>query len=146
MFAVPIPEPVLVRLKEWKAALPARLHEANAARRRLLERGGASNRDRLPLLTDEQFTEAGLYVFPAALAPGKPFGTSHIIDPKASWRRVLLRAKLANLRPYDLRRSIGSWMALGGAGLPIIGAALGHRINPQLPSMPGSTMVLCVRR
>lgn len=127
MLAVPIPEPVLVRLKEWKAELPTRLHEANAARRRLLDRGGASIRDRLPILTDAQLKEAGLYVFPSALTPGKPSHSQHIIDPKASWRRVLLRAKLANLRPHDLRRSIGSWMALGGAGLPIIGAALGHK-------------------
>ena len=51
----------------------------------------------------------------------------HVTDPKASWRRVLLRAGLSNLRPHDLRRSIGSWMALGGVGLPIIGAALGHK-------------------
>ena len=59
--------------------------------------------------------------------PAASSSLPHITDPKSSWRRLLIRAKLANLRPHDLRRSIGSWMALGGVGLPIIGAALGHK-------------------
>jgi hypothetical protein len=75
----------------------------------------------------DEMANALRYVFPAALAPGKPSPQPHVTDPKASWRRVLLKAGLVNLRPHDLRRSIGSWMALGGVGLPIIGAALGHR-------------------
>ncbi len=127
MLTVPIPGPVLERLQEWKAALPNRLLEANEARRKLLARGDAGVRDRLPEMTEAEMAEAGLYVFPSALVPGKPTASLHIVDPKASWRRLLLRAKLANLRPHDLRRSIGSWMALGGVGLPIIGAALGHK-------------------
>lgn len=124
---VPIPAPVMVQLREWKAAMPGRLAEANEARRRLLTRGDAGVCDRLPLLSSTSLAEAGQYLFPAVLAPGKPSACPHVIDPKASWRRVLLRAGLSNLRPHDLRRSIGSWMALGGVGLPIIGAALGHK-------------------
>ena len=127
MLTVPIPGPVLERLTEWKAALPNRLLDANDARRKLLARGDAGVRDRLPEMTEAEMAEAGLYVFPSALVPGKTTASPHIVDPKASWRRLLLRAKLLNLRPHDLRRSIGSWMALGGVGLPIIGAALGHK-------------------
>jgi integrase len=127
MLTVPIPGPVLDQLKAWREELPGLLREANDKRRKLLARGDAGVRDRLPVMTAEELTEAGAYVFPSALVPGKPTASLHITDPKASWRRLLLRAKLANLRPHDLRRSIGSWMALGGVGLPIIGAALGHK-------------------
>lgn len=127
MLSVPIPAPVLARLREWKNELPARLEEANESRRRLLERGDAAVRVRLPLLTPAELEEAGRYVFPAALAPSKPSALPHVTDPKASWRRLLIRAGMTDLRPHDLRRSIGSWMALGGVGLPIIGAALGHK-------------------
>lgn len=127
MLAVPIPGPVLDQLKAWRDELPGLLREANDKRRKLLARGDAGVRDRLPVLTDAELAEAGRYVFPSPLAAGKPTASLHITDPKASWRRLLLRAKLANLRPHDLRRSIGSWMALGGVGLPIIGAALGHK-------------------
>ena len=127
LLAVPIPGPVLDQLKTWREELPGLLREANDKRRKLLARGDAGVRDRLPVMTPEELAEAGRYVFPSALVPGKPTGSPHIVDPKASWRRLLLRAKLANLRPHDLRRSIGSWMALGGVGLPIIGAALGHK-------------------
>ena len=114
-------------LTEWKAALPGLLRVANDKRRELLARGDSGVRDRLPVMTAEELTEAGAYVFPSALVPGKPTASLHVTDPEASWRRLLLRAQLANLRPHDLRRSIGSWMALGGVGLPIIGAALGHK-------------------
>lgn len=127
MLAIPIPSPVLTRLHEWKAEVSIRLREANEARRRLLTRSDSGVRDRLPEMTDKELAEAQLYVFPSALAPGKPSNSPHIVDPKASWRRILISAKLTNLRPHDLRRSIGSWMALGGVGLPIIGAALGHK-------------------
>ncbi len=127
MLAVPIPGPVLVRLKEWKAEIPKRLDDAQGARKKLLARGDAGVRERMPLMTADELAEAALYVFPSALVPGKPSASPHIVDPKASWRRLLIRAQLANLRPHDLRRSIGSWMALGGVGLPIIGAALGHK-------------------
>jgi integrase len=127
MLAVPIPSPVLAKLHEWKAELPARLRAANEARQRLLVRGDAGVRERMPLMTEAELAEAGTYVFPSCLVPARPSACPHISDPKSSWARVTRRAGLANLRPHDLRRSIGSWMALGGVGLPIIGAALGHK-------------------
>lgn len=53
--------------------------------------------------------------------------TGHINDPRKSWARVMKRAGLDDLRPHDLRRSLGSWQALAGTSLPIIGASLGHK-------------------
>jgi integrase len=57
--------------------------------------------------------------------PGKT-STGHVIDPRKSWARVMKRAGIEDLRPHDLRRSLGSWQAIAGASLPIIGASLGH--------------------
>lgn len=61
------------------------------------------------------------YVFPG---PGK---TGHLEEPKRAWAGLLQRADLKGLRMHDLRRTHGSWMAAGGASLPMIGKALGHK-------------------
>ena len=52
--------------------------------------------------------------------------TGHLTEPKAAWKRIIERAGLSDLRPHDLRRSLGSWQAMGGASLPVIGKSLGH--------------------
>ena len=53
--------------------------------------------------------------------------TGHITEPKTAWAAVLKRAGIVNLRIHDLRRSLGSWQAMTGASLPVIGKSLGHR-------------------
>lgn len=53
----------------------------------------------------------------------------HLLDPRKTWKRVLKRAKIRNLRMHDLRRTLGSWQAMQGASLPVIGKSLGHRSN-----------------
>jgi len=60
------------------------------------------------------------YVFPGT---GK---TGHVMELKASWKSLLKRAGLDDLRIHDLRRTLGSWQAATGASLPIIGKTLGH--------------------
>jgi integrase len=60
------------------------------------------------------------YVFPSH---GK---TGHLVEPKSAWKRIITAAGLENVRPHDLRRSLGSWMAIGGASLPVVGRMLGH--------------------
>jgi integrase len=61
------------------------------------------------------------WVFPSK---GK---TGHLADPKRPWRRVLKRAQIANCRIHDLRRTVGSWMAINGASQFTIAKMLGHR-------------------
>ncbi len=61
------------------------------------------------------------WVFPSGSDAG------HIRDPRKSWARVRKAAGLADLRPHDLRRSLGSWQALAGSSLQVIGQSLGHR-------------------
>lgn len=61
------------------------------------------------------------YVFPS-------FGaTGHITEPKKAWHQLLTRAGIKNLRIHDLRRTLGSYQAMSGASLPIIGQSLGHK-------------------
>ena len=61
------------------------------------------------------------YVFPALSKTG------HQTPPKKRWRALLQRAGVADLRIHDLRRSLGSWQAITGASLAIIGKSLGHK-------------------
>ena len=42
------------------------------------------------------------------------------------WARLLKRAGLQDRRLHDLRRSLGSWQAIGGSSLSVIGKSLGH--------------------
>jgi integrase len=58
--------------------------------------------------------------------PGR-YGHGHLFNPNKAWKRICTRAGLADLRPHDLRRSLGSWMAGQNVSLTIIGKALGHR-------------------
>ena len=53
--------------------------------------------------------------------------TGHLVEPKKSWKRVLERAGIANLRIHDLRRTLGSWQAKTGASLVIVGKSLNHK-------------------
>jgi len=62
-----------------------------------------------------------IWVFPSTSASG------HMVDPKKAWKALLVAAGLEDLRIHDLRRSLGSWAAIQGASLAIIGAALGHK-------------------
>ncbi len=52
--------------------------------------------------------------------------SGHLVEPRFAWDRILARAGLADLRLHDLRRSLGSWQAIQGASLPIVGKSLGH--------------------
>ncbi|MBS3936875.1 MAG: tyrosine-type recombinase/integrase [Sulfuritalea sp.] len=53
--------------------------------------------------------------------------TGHISPPKERWRKLLERAELEDFTIHDLRRSLGSWQAIGGASLAVIGKSLGHK-------------------
>lgn len=50
----------------------------------------------------------------------------HLYDPKKGWKRILKRAQIANLHLHDLR-TLGSYMAMTGASLSVIGNALNHK-------------------
>lgn len=64
---------------------------------------------------------ASEYVFPAKSASG------YMSPPNKRWKKLLNDANIPDFRLHDLRRSLGSWAAMTGASLPIIGRALGHK-------------------
>lgn len=51
----------------------------------------------------------------------------HINDIKKSFNRIKERMEVYDIRIHDLRRTLGSYMAISGASLPIIGKALNHK-------------------
>jgi integrase len=61
------------------------------------------------------------YVFPSPTVEG-----GHMHDLKRPWQQLRKRAKLADCRLHDLRRTVGSWLAQDGASLHLIGAVLNH--------------------
>jgi len=54
-------------------------------------------------------------------------GTGSVVDPKKAWERVREHSGLENVRMHDLRRTLGSWQALTGTSLQIIGKSQGHK-------------------
>ncbi|MBF0609530.1 MAG: tyrosine-type recombinase/integrase [Magnetococcales bacterium] len=52
--------------------------------------------------------------------------TGHLVEPRKAWERILARAEIEDARIHDLRRTMGSWQAITGASLPVIGKSLGH--------------------
>ncbi len=65
--------------------------------------------------------QVGEYVFPGHGASG------HLADPKKAWQRILKHAGIEDLRLHDLRRTLGSWMAMSGATTAMIGKTLAHK-------------------
>jgi integrase len=61
------------------------------------------------------------WVFPGS---GK---SGHMESPKKGVKSLMDRAGITNLRIHDLRRTLGSWQAITGASLAIIGKSLGHK-------------------
>ena len=61
------------------------------------------------------------------LFPSNTSKSGHIEEPKRAWNALLKRANIENLRIHDLRRTMGSYQAITGSSLHIIGQSLGHR-------------------
>jgi integrase len=62
------------------------------------------------------------YLFPSDMT-----STGHINTPITFWHKILKEAGLTNLRMHDLRRTMGSYQAITGSSLHIIGKSLGHK-------------------
>lgn len=65
--------------------------------------------------------ESFQYVFPG------PGSKGHLTDPKKGWHRILRRAGIEDLHLHDLRRTLGTYMAMSGVSLSVIGNALNHK-------------------
>ncbi len=101
-----------------------RLPETKAGRPHLLPLPGplVKTLRALPRIQDSPF------VFPGR---GK---ARHLTDLTRAWDRIRDKAKLPDVRIHDLRRTLGSWLAIAGASLPLIGKVLNH-------SQPATTAI-----
>jgi integrase len=52
--------------------------------------------------------------------------TGHLVEVKSAWARLCDKAQLKDVTIHDLRRTVGSRMAMAGVNLPTIGRVLGH--------------------
>jgi integrase len=77
---------------------------------------------KLPRLADTPYVFAGQ-------RQGAP-----LVNIDKAWRRIRRDASLEDVRIHDLRRTLGSWLASSGAGLPLIGKVLNH-------SQPSTTAI-----
>lgn len=59
--------------------------------------------------------------------PSKTSASGHYEDPKTTWHTFLKKAEIEDLRLHDLRRTLGSYQAINGSSLQIIGKSLGHK-------------------
>lgn len=53
--------------------------------------------------------------------------SGHLENPKRFWQQVTRIANIHNLRMHDLRRTMGSYQAIMGSSMNIIGKSLGHK-------------------
>lgn len=51
----------------------------------------------------------------------------HLHDPKKAFKRIRKRMGIFDFTIHDLRRTLGSYMAITSASLPVIGSALNHK-------------------
>lgn len=59
--------------------------------------------------------------------PNPRSSTGHLLDLKKSWGELRKRAGIPDVQQHDLRRTFGSYQAIGGGSLPVIAKSLGHR-------------------
>ncbi len=83
--------------------------------------------------------------------PSRTSASGHLETPGPFWRKFLKKTGLKNLRMHDLRRTMGSYQAIMGSSMNIIGKSLGHKsiqataiyarldLNPVRDSMQRAT-------
>jgi integrase len=76
----------------------------------------------IAILSERQKIATGIYVFPSDRVDDL-----HFKDPKKAWAKILKIAGIEDLRLHDLRRTLGSYQAITGASMAIIGKSLGHK-------------------
>ncbi|MCH7616010.1 MAG: site-specific integrase [Nitrospinae bacterium] len=72
------------------------------------------------LLQDLPKANGNSYVFPGR------YGRGHLRNISRAWYRIRGEAQLSDVRIHDIRRTVGSWLTMNGASLPLIGKVLNH--------------------
>jgi integrase len=76
------------------------------------------------ILRERRERVAGEWVWPAFSASG------HVVEPLIAWRRILTKAGIPHATLHDIRRTLGSRLAMGGVAGETISKVLGH-VSPQ---------------
>ena len=63
------------------------------------------------------------------IIPGEKEG-EHYVNLQRAWEAIRKRAKMPDIRLHDLRRTVGSWLAIEGYSLLVIGKTL-NQTSPQ---------------
>ena len=84
---------------------------------------------KIPLIIQakEILTEMRKYAINDWVFPSEGSKSGHLEDLHRPWYALLKRAGIEDLRVHDLRRTFGSYQAITGASLHIIGKALGDK-------------------
>ena len=82
----------------------------------------ALTRDALDILRMQKESNDSEWVFPSDRRKN-----THITEPKKAWAKIIKAAGIDDLHIHDLRRTLGSYMAIIGISPTIIGKALGHK-------------------
>lgn len=77
----------------------------------------------IEIVEKRQESASGPWIFPNTKATGPMY------EPRRAWRHFRTLAGIPDVTIHDLRRTLRSWMAITGASLPVIAAALGHKID-----------------
>jgi len=74
------------------------------------------------VLSRRKVSTSSVFVLPSSRSK-----TGHYVTPTKAWRSLLSRSGLNGVRLHDLRRTLGSYMAINGCNIVAIGRALGHK-------------------
>ena len=86
---------------------------------------------KIPLIIQAKdiLTEMRKYAINDWVFPSEGSKSGHLEDLHRPWYALLKRAGIEDLRVHDLRRTFGSYQAITGASLHIIGKALGDKTS-----------------
>ncbi|MCB0832177.1 MAG: tyrosine-type recombinase/integrase, partial [Bacteroidetes bacterium] len=79
----------------------------------------------LKILRERKEESTSEWVFPSQSNRGSASG--HLVTPNKAFKKILEDADMKDFRIHDLRRTMGSYLAIQGTSMPVIGKALGHK-------------------
>ena len=93
----------------------------------------------LKILKERENDSESEWVFPS----DDDSASGHLVTPNKAFKKILDDAKMQDFRIHDLRRTMGSYLAIQGTSMPIIGKALATSLMHLPPFMRDSQMIRC---
>jgi integrase len=81
----------------------------------------------------EQLRQEKEWVWPSGSSRGRASVTNHVVNPEKPWRRILKSAGVTEYATlHDIRRTLGSRLAMGNVAGATISKVLGHVSSQSL--------------